>query len=1285
MEKASRTLKIVIAAIAFYAMSWFAVEAEGGNSETDSLIVNGGFEQEVAGVPVGWSQDAWKTDGSTVFRLERTESGVVAVVENIQPNDARWSQKVEVEPDTIYRLSGRVRAENVGMSATGANLTVLGILETSRDLKGTTGWEEVHLIGRTGKNQHEITVTARLGGYGNLNTGKAFFDDIRLEKLNAVPDGERVVSFEPVQAGGEGGGNGGSGKNVAAGPKWLSTGVLMFWSLLFAGLLAFTYRVFVTGSPESEERFVARFVWAALAAAAVIRFTVAPSVVGFPTDVNTFKAWAERAAAGGLRGFYEGAAFLGGSVFVDYPPGYVYVLYVIGKLREWFGLAHDSGAYLLLVKMPSLLADLAVGVWLVRVARRTGRPILGAALAVVYWFNPAVLINGAVWGQIDSFFTLALLISFDWLARDRFVRSCVSYGIALLIKPQALLFGPLFLFKAAEKRDWKMLSKGAVAGAATVFVLSLPFMPGTDPFWFIHLYAGTLNQYPHASLNAYNLYALFGANWKPLETSVLGVPLSLWGYAALASAVVFAGWLWFRGKLESAAKTFGVGAVLLAGIFLVSIKMHERYLFPFIPLALAAFAFIRDRRLFALVGAFSIVHFLNVGYVLAGTLGPNGGPPADSGFVRWVSLAHLALFAWLVKTAVDVMVRGRLVSPVSSVAYAREQEKAQHEFAGSDQRAYATAVAQEAPPVRLTRIDWLLMGGLTAVYAVVALIRLGSLSAPETFWKPSFPGQSVVLDFGQTHRLEKMYSYAGAGTSKYRVEFSENGQQWTNPTDIVNDYVKNFVWQSFQLSGVQARYARVVAVETGSGLHELAFFEAGGKRPIPVVAVRGESGVSQADASRLTDESDAVPERPSFMNGTYFDEIYHARTAYEHLHRLEPYETTHPPLGKVFIMIGIWLFGMNAFGWRIVGTLFGIAMVPLMYLFGKRLFRRTDLAFVSAFLFTFDFMHFAQTRIATIDVYGVFFIIAMFYFMHRYMELSFYRSPLVRTFVPLGLCGFSFGLGIASKWIVFYGGAGLAFLFFLTLWRRWKEYDFARRRLTVARGDDRRLFEHVVRTFPRATAATLAFACLMFVVVPSAIYVASYIPTFLVPGPGHDLKDFWTYQKNMYNYHSHLEATHPFGSPWWQWPFMYKPIWYYAGQGLPEGMVSSIVSFGNPLVWWPGVFALAFVVWRMWSRRETAMLVPVTAYVTQYVPWMLVPRLTFIYHYFAMVPFLAFFLAESIRILTDRKPGLWKAVYAYLAGVLLLFAMFYPILSGMTVPRAYVAYFLRWFDSWYFY
>ncbi len=115
------------------------------------------------------------------------------------------------------------------------------------------------------------------------------------------------------------------------------------------------------------------------------------------------------------------------------------------------------------------------------------------------------------------------------------------------------------------------------------------------------------------------------------------------------------------------------------------------------------------------------------------------------------------------------------------------------------------------------------------------------------------------------------------------------------------------------------------------------------------------------DAGRpenLFDEVDKVDPAHTFRSGMIFDEIYHARTAYEYIHLMEPYEWTHPPLGKLFISLGILLFGMNPFGWRIIGTIVGAAMIPIMYMFGKKLFGGKFLAFCSAFLIMLDFMHF---------------------------------------------------------------------------------------------------------------------------------------------------------------------------------------------------------------------------------------------------------------------------------------------------------------------------------------
>lgn len=55
------------------------------------------------------------------------------------------------------------------------------------------------------------------------------------------------------------------------------------------------------------------------------------------------------------------------------------------------------------------------------------------------------------------------------------------------------------------------------------------------------------------------------------------------------------------------------------------------------------------------------------------------------------------------------------------------------------------------------------------------------------------------------------------------------------------------------------------------------------------------------------------PEVKTYLTGTMFDEVYHGRTAYEFLHKLTTYETTHPHLGKILISFGIIAFGMNRF------------------------------------------------------------------------------------------------------------------------------------------------------------------------------------------------------------------------------------------------------------------------------------------------------------------------------------------------------------------------------------
>lgn len=591
--------------------------------------------------------------------------------------------------------------------------------------------------------------------------------------------------------------------------------------------------------------------------------------------------------------------------------------------------------------------------------------------------------------------------------------------------------------------------------------------------------------------------------------------------------------------------------------------------------------------------------------------------------------------------------------------------------------------------LKLDRKDVLIMSVMTAVYLLIALFKLGSLQAPETSWTPAKSGESFIIDLGGGKNISRITYYCGLGEGndpqgKFKVEYLDANGTYVPLTDLVKGSGEIFRWKYADVSVVKTKSLKITAELAGAELREIGIFESDSTKPAKDVKITKKNADpnDKGNVDNLIDEQDKVVYQPSFMNSMYFDEIYHARTAYEMLHRIEPFEWTHPPLGKILIALGVALFGMTAFGWRIVGTLFGVAMIPVMYMLGKKLFKGRFYAFCTAFLMMFDFMHFTQTRIATIDVYVTFFIILMYYFMYDYFMNKSYALGFRQSLKPLFLSGLFFGLGVASKWIALYGAAGLALLFFTA-----KYYDYKDYKLLLNSNMKKVKRPLWLQDFvPVYLTKTFVYCILFFILIPAVIYLLSYIPFMLVPGQGHQLKDVLSYQVNIYNYHAHLKATHPFSSVWWQWPIITKPLWAYGGGqyfNLPADKVSSIFLFGNPAVWWAGIFtALASLIISI-RKQDQKMVVVFTAIAAQYLPWMLVPRLTFIYHYFSIVPFIILTIVYIIKSIMDKYPRGRYAVYAYLALVALLFIWFYPILSGMEVGRSYVEH-LKWFAAWMF-
>ena len=597
-------------------------------------------------------------------------------------------------------------------------------------------------------------------------------------------------------------------------------------------------------------------------------------------------------------------------------------------------------------------------------------------------------------------------------------------------------------------------------------------------------------------------------------------------------------------------------------------------------------------------------------------------------------------------------------------------------------RHHRLAIAREpyarpecSAPVRFTRRELLCLLLISAAYAVVAFASLGDIRAPQSEWR----GSEAVFDLGSAQSYTVML-YPGinwpASTDVF-WETSDDGEHWISAGQSAVEDGDCFIWRPVRCA-ILSEDGGVSGWESGAQVFTSRYLRMTSPDvTLREVGFRDESGAllrAEAQSARnaaLCDEAELVPDAPSHLNGMYFDEIYHGRTAYELLHGLPVYEWTHPPLGKELMALGVRALGMTPFGWRFSGARAGVLMLPAIFLLARLLFGRPFPALLAAALLALDEMHLAQTRIATIDSYAVLFILLMTACMVRYMQMNLLADGN-RTLVPLGLSGLFMGLACASKWTGAYGGVGLALLFFWTVAARVCEVLRARRSLPREEASALRAL------LARRLIVTLGCCVLFFIVVPFAIYYLSYIPHFAASGGLTPLR-FLKEQERMLDYHAGMTDPHSFESRWFDWPLGFRPIWYYSGSNAPAGLVSTIQCFGNIAIWWPSVIALAALT-ALWLRRilgrgavrDHAPAILLIGYLAQLVPWMFIARSTFLYHYFPSLMFAILALAYGLTRLRDRfgRPA-GAAIALYLLVALAFFAFFYPFATGRLMTREY--------------
>ncbi len=390
-----------------------------------------------------------------------------------------------------------------------------------------------------------------------------------------------------------------------------------------------------------------------------------------------------------------------------------------------------------------------------------------------------------------------------------------------------------------------------------------------------------------------------------------------------------------------------------------------------------------------------------------------------------------------------------------------------------------------------------------------------------------------------------------------------------------------------------------------------------------------------------------------------FDEVYHAYTAGQYVagnadaylwdtdapRKGVAYMWNHPPAGVLAIAGGILIWGDNPFGWRFASAIFGAIGVVLAYLLALRLTRDKPVAVLAACLLPVDGLWFVQSRVAMLDIFGVVFAMGALLSLHGYLT-----APPHRVGRSVMSTGVLLGLALATKW----NAAYLALLTgLLLLCRTWK-----------------------VRRDPAGLRAHLTWLPVGLGLIPVAVYLASYVPFFVA---GHGAAQWVELQRQIFVYHTGLEATHRFQSAWWQWPLTLGPVWYWAKYA--GGTVAHVFANGNLTLHWLFLPAVSWLSVRWWRTANPGIPVLLIGFFGQWLPWALSPRIAFAYHFLPAVPFGALALAVVVVGLI-RRGGIWRVLaVAYLLIVVAYFVYFYPTYTGLPLSReAFEA--RTWFESW---
>jgi dolichyl-phosphate-mannose-protein mannosyltransferase len=414
----------------------------------------------------------------------------------------------------------------------------------------------------------------------------------------------------------------------------------------------------------------------------------------------------------------------------------------------------------------------------------------------------------------------------------------------------------------------------------------------------------------------------------------------------------------------------------------------------------------------------------------------------------------------------------------------------------------------------------------------------------------------------------------------------------------------------------------------------------------------------------------------------------------------------HPPLGKIMIAVGEWLFGLTPFGWRFAVAVVGSLSILMTARIARRMTRSTLLGCTAGLLLALDGLELVLSRTAILDIFVMFWVLAAFGLLVIDRDRT--RARLAAAAVsaepgdtggprlgfrwPLLLAGACLGCACASKWNgVWYIPAFAGLVVAWDLGAR-RAAGFGPRALGVLRSDG-------------------PWLPVWFAIAPAAVYIASWTGWFATSygydrsgaalNGGHPtgtIAAWLQYNQSMLNFGLGLHSYSPYASNPLGWLVLARPTAFYS-VCLPKKICGAagsteqeVLAIGTPLIWWAACAALLVcLAWWLTRRdwRPGALLLGVAA---GWLPWIWFywhdHRTEFYFYAVAFEPFLVIAITLCLGLVigparaSPARRVTGAAVFgAYLLAVLVNFYYLYPVLAGQVI--AFSSWAARmWFHSW---